>query len=47
MAVEAPGRIEELAFVVEPLGAAEQRMSFHVGDSCCRSSTIDLRSGDG
>jgi AraC-like DNA-binding protein len=32
-------------FVVESIGAAEQRMSFRVGDSWCRASTIDLRSG--
>jgi AraC-like DNA-binding protein len=32
-------------FVVDSVGAAEQRMSFRVGDSWCRVSTIDLQSG--
>jgi AraC-like DNA-binding protein len=36
---------DPVPFVVESLGAAEQRVSFRVGDSWCRTSTIDLRAG--
>lgn len=32
-------------FVVESLGAAEQRVSFRAGDSWCRMTTLDLRAG--
>lgn len=32
-------------FVIESVGATEQRMSFRIGDSRCRASTLELRSG--
>src|SRR5262245_29912121 len=37
--------VPSVPFVVESMGAAEQRVSFRVGDSWCRTSTIELRSG--
>ena len=47
-----PARLDELEpapggvpFVVESLSAAEQRVSFRVGDSRCRSTTIELGAG--
>jgi AraC-like DNA-binding protein len=41
----ATGDPREIAPVVEALGAAETRMSFRVGDSWCRTASVDLRSG--
>ena len=41
LAPEAPA----LPFVVDSVDAAEQRMSFRVGDSWCRVSSIELQSG--
>jgi AraC-like DNA-binding protein len=36
---------QPVPFVVESLSAAEQRMSFRVGDSRCRATTIELGAG--
>lgn len=42
---ESARKISSVPLVVESLGGTEQRMSFRVGDSWCRSSIIELRSG--
>lgn len=46
---EVPGRlahdVASMPILVESLGAAEQRVSFRVGDSWSRTSALDLRGG--